>query len=213
MPILQDKYFNLKEVCNFINNNGGAAPTQARDTSVVSYWFTGLLTTYAIKKYDLTTLDSSYSSTADSFIAVLMNIVFDRHFKDYCVLKQGTLHDILELDSGDVRDLLVKLVNIIEITAPRYIPLLKEFKGNSGDPIAPISSTSSGRTRFNDTPQNQGEYNDEAHATNVSDSSSTTSVDVGSIMERLEALYQNFRSIILLWANEFNQVFLVEEQL
>ncbi len=105
------------------------------------------------------------------------------------------------------------LINVLNNTLPRYCPLLQQNEIYSTDPVAPIGSKTTGRTRFNDTPQDEGEYNDEEHASNVSKSISETEVDSGSIMERLNEMFKNFRSIILEWSNEFNQIFLKEEQI
>ena len=95
---------------------------------------------------------------------------------------------------------------------PKYIVLLRQFKTSSGDPIAPIKSESKGKTSFNDTPQNIGDWGDEDHTTNISSSESETTADTGSLMERLSALYKDYKSIVLEWSNEFNQLFFKEEQ-
>ena len=106
-----------------------------------------------------------------------------------------------------------KVLSVIDLTLPRYIPILEQNEYASTNPIAPVSSNSKSKTRFNDTPQDGGSFNSDPHATHVSESENETSVDSGSLMERLEQMFKNFRSIILEWSNEFNMLFFKEEQL
>ena len=44
-------------------------------------------------------------------------------------------------------------------------------------------------------------------------STSESEVDSGSIMSRLDELFKNFKPIMLDWSNEFNSLFLKEEQI
>ena len=66
-------------------------------------------------------------------------------------------------------------------------------------------------TRFNDTPQDSGDFSDDSHTTNITQSSATTEADSGSIMERLDALYRNWRSILVDWTQEFTGIFYCPE--
>ena len=119
----------------------------------------------------------------------------------------------LNISVSDFPFAMKELLSVINLTLTRYIPLLQQNEEFSYAPVSPIGSKTTGRTRYNDTPQDEGEFNDEEHATNVSKSVSESEVDTGSIVSRLDELFKNWRSIILEWSNEFNRLFFKEEQL
>lgn len=185
--------------------------------AVLSTWFKSILTEFGLE-YNTATINSSISSaTIEAIIKQLMNNVLDRHLYDYIFYKDGEYDEEINLTQEDYRNIFGKLLNVLDLTLPKYLPLFIQNKEYSSNPVAPIKSESKGRTRFNDTPQtefvDEEEINDESHATNVSESSSESSVDTGSIVERLDEAFKNWRSIILEWSNEFNQCFLKEEQI
>ena len=62
---------------------------------------------------------------------------------------------------------------------------------------------SSSTQRFNDTPQNQGEFEDEAHNTNVTKNESAT--DGGTLLSRLNEIEENLKRLYEDWSNEFRK--------
>lgn len=206
-------YFTYQELIQGARVEGISFPNAPHEKSVSSNWFTALVDEYDLK-LNVYGLDSTFTDTND-VVNVLMNIVYDRHARDY-IAWHGEEYDYSDPAHEEALmtiQALDKLINVINLTAPKYMVLLKQFKKYSADPAAPIKSETSGETKFNDTPQNIGEYGDDDHTTNISNSKSESKVDTGSIMERLSSMYKDFKSIILEWSNEFNKCFIKEEQI
>lgn len=206
------KYYNYQELIDNITITGTSMPRFPNDAVMSADWFTKLIASLGLT-YRAYNLGSTFTDAiVKDLINAVMTIVYDRHAEDFIVWVEPTTNDIYD-EAIASNKAFSKLVNVLDLTLPKYAPLLTQFAKYSDDPLAPISSTTTGRTRFNDTPQDDGDFNDEDHATNVSDSSSNTEVDVGSIMTRLGELFKNFESIILRWSNEFNSLFFKEVQL
>lgn len=201
------EYFTYQEILNLHQG----VPTSPNQKSLSSTWFTTLIDSLQME-LNVLVLDSSYNSQISDLVNALMTIVYDRHAEDYVFSAIYDCNESYTLTSNDSKKVLSKLINIINLTAPKYIPLFKQYKEASINPIDAIKSTSKGKTAFNDTPQNIGDWGDEDHTTNISSSESETSVDVGTLMERLASMYKDYKSVILEWSNEFNQCFIKEEQ-
>ena len=157
-------------------------------------------------------LDDTYVSSLTTIINSLWFAVRQKYYGEYCYLVEYNWEDEIEpLTETQCKDLLRRFVNIFNLTLPRYLPLLKAYKDNSGDPLKKLSSESNGKTRFNDTPQddslNDGYYSDDDHATNVTASVSTTESDPAALYEQLDHLYKNWRSIARDWLDEFRGLF------
>lgn len=206
------KYYNYQELIDNVTISGTQMPRFPNDVSMSVDWFTKLVAALGLT-YRVYNLGTSFTDAIiKDLVNAVMTIVYNRHAEDFIVWVEPTANDFYD-ETIASNKAFSKLINVIDLTLPKYAPLLTQFAKYSDDPLAPITSTTTGRTRFNDTPQDDGDFNDEDHATNVSDSSSQTDVDVGSIMTRLGELFKNFESIILRWSNEFNSLFFKEEQL
>lgn len=210
-PIIK-KYYTYQELLDLVNIEGIQMPRFPHDMEMSSNWFTALIEAGGLEVAIYTLGELFTDDLLNQIINALMGIVYNRHSKDFISWIEPTGDDGEDMNLA-MYEALEKLINVIDLTIPRYAVLLKQNEIYSFDPVAPIGSVSTGRTRFNDTPQDEGEYNDEEHASNVSKSISETQVDSGSIMSRLEELFKNFKPIILDWSNEFNSLFLKEEQL
>lgn len=210
-------YFNYQEIITKIGV--GNYPTYPHDTSMDDAWFTNMIADLNLEFAVYTLSEYFTDSLINQIINALMGIVYNRHAEDY--LPKAYIEyeiyddapDIDDLDSDALRKILANLINVIDLTLPRYIPLLQQNEIYSTNPVAPITSGTTGVTRFNDTPQDGGAYDDDEHTTNISESSSETNMDTGSIVSKLDEMFKNFRSIILEWSNEFDILFIKEEML
>lgn len=151
----------------------------------------------------------------DDIINGLITHVYNRHAKDYVFQKYGDWNDDLSLNTSDFPDAILQILNVIDSTIEKYVPMLKLAKDNSGDLLKPVQSTTTGHVKFNDTPQADDEtgFADDDHASTYTENGQVTSVDVGTLMERLNSVFNNYMSVILKWSNEFNYLFFKEEQL
>lgn len=169
-----------------------------------------IVITTIMTTYSLVIEDSSNDKL--TIFTQLMRYVYAR-FYDYDVYKTtiDVYDDIDDVSptSAELLEIWRTFVNMFNITAPRYIPLLTQFNNNESAPLAQVSSTSSGLTRFNDTPQDEGDFSSDEHTTNITQTSVTTTSDPASIVERLDSLYKNWRSILKDWSSEFRCLFYV----
>lgn len=83
----------------------------------------------------------------------------------------------------------------------KYSLLIKNQEANKDKLLGQIRSSST--QHFNDTPQNQGEFEDDAHNTNVTKSESTT--DGGTLLSRLNEIEDNLKRLYEDWSNEFRK--------
>ena len=203
------EYFTFQEILNIYPLR---APSFPHDKTTASDWFTKMLDDAGMELAVYTLSEAFTNELIEDIINALMFIVYDRHYEDY-LYKVITDNENYSLSASDFKKAIRNIVNVIDLTLPKYIPLLQQNEIYSTNPVAPIHSFSKGSSHFNDTPQNEGMFRDEDHASNESASISESEVDTGSIMERLSALFKDFKSIILEWSNEFTQCFLKEEQL
>ena len=208
-PWIKIKYFTFQEVLNLYP---AKAPDHPHSKNFASDWFSQFLSNYDLELAVNGVSQYISNDLIKDIVDALMTIVYQRHSEDYIYHVELALHEDYELKNEDFYKYVQTLINVIDLTIPRYIPLLQAQEFYSVDPVAPLKSVSKGRTRYNDTPQSMGIWDDEEHASNLSNSESETEVDSGSIVSRLDEAYKNWRSIILEWANEFNQCFIKEEQ-
>lgn len=202
-------YFTYQEVLDLFPL---LRPANPHDKTFVDDWFSKILDACDLELAIYGVSEFIETDTIKDVIDALMTIVYQRH-SEHFIYWEKTLSDVYpSLNVAYFGKYVRTLLNIIELTTPKYLPLLQDQEYYSYAPTSPLKSKTTGRTRFNDTPQNMGEWNDEEHATNVSKSVNESEVDSGSIVARLDEAFKNWRSIILEWANEFNQAFLVEEQ-
>ena len=86
-------------------------------------------------------------------------------------------------------------------SSEKYGLLIKNQEENKDKLLGQIKSQST--QRFNDTPQNQGEFEDETHNTNVTKNESTT--DVGTLLSRFNEIEDNLKRLYEDWSNEFRK--------
>lgn len=210
-PIIK-KYYTYQELLDMVNMDDVSMPRYPHDVQMSSNWFTALIEAGDLEVAIYTLNELFSDDLLNQIINALMGIVYNRHSQDFIawIEESGNEEDDI---SNAMYQALEKLINVIDLTIPRYAPLLKQNEIYSFDPVAPIGSKTTGKTRFNDTPQNDGSFNDDEHSSNESMSTSETEVDSGSIMSRLDELFKNFKPIMLDWSNEFNSLFLKEDQI
>lgn len=207
---MKTKYFTLQEVLHLYPTY---EPTTPNDKNTNVEWFSNMLSA-ADLKYNINGLNANITdATIKSIVNSLMTIVYNRHFDEYMYSMDMEWDEDLSLTTSHFPYAMKDLINVLNLTAPKYIPLFRAFSDKSSDPIAKVESITTGSARYNDTPQDEGDFANDEHTTNITQTSSSQQVDAGSIMTRLAELYRDFKSIILEWSNEFDKIFLREEQL
>lgn len=201
-------YYTYQELLDLVSIPEHPMPRYPHDVEMGDDWFTELIAAGDLEFAVYTLSEFFTDSLIDKIVNALMGVVYNRHANDII-----SWVDNAEDEEAAMYMALSKLIGVIDLTLPRYIPLLQQNEYASTDPIAPVTSRSTGKTRFSDTPQNGGLFEDDDNTTNLTQSETESSVDSASLMERLDMMFRNFRSVILEWSNEFNQLFLKEEQI
>lgn len=234
MMNLKSKFYTFQEVLNLYP---ARAPRYPHDTQLADDWFTKMLEDASLEPAVYTLSEFFTDDLINQIINALITIVYYRHDEDYFWELIMPVDQDMELEQADFKYAIKKLMNVLDLTIPKYIPMLQQNEWASTCPITPNVDESAeetsgdnhleskGENRFNDTPQNTGVYGDDPHTTNINEnkneddgdfsskSKKTNSTNIGTLMSRLTEMYSNFKSIILEWSNEFNQLFFKEEQL
>ncbi|MBO7733535.1 MAG: hypothetical protein J6S67_13305 [Methanobrevibacter sp.] len=189
-------YFTMADMVHL--ENASWEPNTATDIVIST-----IMTTYGLVIED--------SSTEKMTIfGQLMRIAYSRYY-DYFLSKKIVDPHVnpssITFTTSEKRLIWSLFVNAFNITAPRYIPLLKSYLANESSPIAKIESITTGINKFNDTPQGSGDYSDDTHTTTINQNQVNVAADSGSIVERLDGLYKNWRSVLREWTNEFRCLF------
>ena len=155
----------------------------------------------------LYTMDSSTPPVEilKPYINDLLELVFSRYSKHYVYWC-----DKDELEEEDYFEITLKFANIIINTYDRYAPIYKFYKDKESSLMDAIKSETDSGIGYNDTPQNGGEFTDENHRTNYTESKSTVKIDGATPIERLKEIKDKLTSILFEWSEEFDKIFLEE---
>ena len=83
----------------------------------------------------------------------------------------------------------------------KYSLLIQNLEANKAKLLDDVRSYSS--SRFNDTPQNSGDFSDAEHTSNIT--TTTSSSNVGTMMQRLNEIEDNIKQLYIDWSNEFRK--------
>lgn len=207
-----ERWFTFQEVFNRINKDYPLIfPPSPYYSEISSSWWTTALNTLSIPMNYQELSSNISSSNINDIINYLMNIVYNRYSKFY--LCGIIVNEDRDMTLQEARDSLVSILNVLVNTLPKYIPLFIANKASNANLLAKPESTSTSKSRFNDTPQHFGNTNVDSYTTNATYNENKVESDLGTLMTRLSEAYKNFHSITLDWSNEFNMLFIAEEQL
>ena len=83
----------------------------------------------------------------------------------------------------------------------KYSLLIQNLTANKNKLLDDVKSYSV--ARFNDTPQNSGDFSDDQHTSNIT--TTTSSSNVGTMMQRLNEIEDRIKQLYLDWSNEFRK--------
>lgn len=208
-----EKWFTYQEVGLKINSifQTRVFPEYPYYPLINSNWWTNAMIRLDLRYSFFELSDSITDTQRNDIINYLMDVVYNRFSKFY--LYGIIIDEDRELTNDEVKNAITIILDVLVNTAPKYIPIFIQNKKSNADLLAKPTSSSNSVSRFNDTPQNGGLFEDDDHTSNISESSYETSADMGSLVERLNDAFNNFHSITLEWSNEFARIFLSEEQI
>lgn len=121
------------------------------------------------------------------------------HLKDYIVRTEN--EDTVE---QAYVDWMTDFVYILDLTYNKYKKLIELYQNEENNLMNQLEST--GIVKFNDTPQNTGNFEGDDYTTNVSTTTSKT--DSGTIISRLSEIRALYDDIYTAWSNEFKHFFI-----
>ena len=83
----------------------------------------------------------------------------------------------------------------------KYSLLIQNFENNKAKLLDDVKSSSI--SRFNDTPQNSGDFSDDQHTSNITKTENSS--NVGTMMQRLNEIEDNIKQLYIDWSNEFRK--------
>lgn len=192
-------YFTLQEA--YTRVKGDFKPYQLRYSNVSIFNVDSPLSF----KYNINNLD---------IINKLHNIVFSDNRKKYIIVLENNKTDDASIQDA-FNDWLLSYNSLINKTASRYLTLINLLNEKESSLLAQIKTSSTGTSRYNDTPQSSDfqEIEGTNYASNITKTSGETTSDGGTIMARLEEVRQNLRNLYTDWAEEFRQLFIEERNI
>ena len=138
-------------------------------------------------------------------IEFLCHYLFPKYWESY-LLPPGK--EETDAERGKVwRRFFDRFIQLLAATYWKYIPIIKAFKTKEAGLLARLESTTESITRFNDTPQEGGDFADEDHATTATTGEITTGSDYETPINRLREIREKWENIYNAWAMDFDILF------
>ena len=145
------------------------------------------------------------SANWNSSFSKYINICWQKHIwpkfydKAICYTDDDTIADD---DSEKVfSNFIGPIISWMTNTDDKFSLLIKNQEDNRANLLKAIKSSSV--SRFNDTPQNDGAYDDNAHNTNTTKVENET--DGATLLARLNEVEDNLKRLYENWSNEFRK--------
>ena len=86
-------------------------------------------------------------------------------------------------------------------SSEKYSLLIQNLSNNKNKLLDDVKSSST--SRFNDTPQNSGDFSDDNHTSNIT--TTENSSNAGTMMQRLNEIEDRIKQLYLDWSDEFRK--------
>ena len=86
-------------------------------------------------------------------------------------------------------------------SSEKYSMLIQNLSNNKAKLLDDVKSSST--SRFNDTPQNSGDFSDDQHTSTITKTENSS--NVGTMMARLNEIEDNIKQLYLDWSDEFRK--------
>ena len=138
----------------------------------------------------------------------VMDLVVKRFYMFYCVSSSSG-----EFPVKEQKNFIAKMIMLLEMTESRYMAILNSYDEAKTKLLGPVKNKTTSKNRFNDTPQNNGTYEEDSYTTNISLVNSETEFDSDTIMGRIREIEGNYNNVLLNWSNEFDALFIEEDNI
>lgn len=132
----------------------------------------------------------------------------EKCFRDY-IWPRFYQEVIIYTDSDENEDFVEKfcrtkvgqIMSWWQSSSEKYSMLIQNLNNNKAKLLDDVKSSSI--ARFNDTPQNSGDFSDDNHTSTIN--KTETSSNVGTMMQRLNEIEDNIKQLYIDWSNEFRK--------
>ena len=129
-------------------------------------------------------------------------------FKEY-IWPRFYQEAIIYVDSDESEDFVKKFARTKvgqiyawwQSSTEKYSLLIRNLTANKAKLLDDVKSSST--SRFNDTPQNSGDFSDDQHTSTVTKTENSS--NVGTMMQRLNEIEDNIKQLYMDWSNEFRK--------
>ena len=141
----------------------------------------------------------TWQSESDEANTCFRDYIWPRFYQEF----------IIYIDSDETEDFFEKFceTKIGQIYAwwisssEKYTLLIQNLEANKTKLLDDVKSASI--SRFNDTPQNSGDFSDDQHTSTVTKTENSS--NVGTMMARLNEIEDNIKQLYIDWSNEFRK--------
>mgnify|MGYP006988848207 CR=1 FL=1 len=155
------------------------------------------------------------------YVAEFLNEFYNRYYKytSISIYSDDELNDALD-------DFRIRFLNALNLTYPKYKILVKLYKDNESNLLKGLTRTysdesatsGSSNNRFNDTPQNGGDYSDDPHTSSINQIDTAAESNLEHVEEynneylidRLNKVRDNLSNIFAKWENEVARILWLE---
>ena len=110
--------------------------------------------------------------------------------------------ELIATEMNDIEALYDRINYVYLTTKDRYMLLLNMYKQNKANLLKAV--TTAVTVRFNDTPQDGGDWGDDRHSTTIQ--SEEQSNDYMPLMDRISAIEAKYHALMHRWVEQFNSL-------
>ena len=141
----------------------------------------------------------------------ILKRVFNRFYSDFCYSLPEDASD--EEKNESLKNFFLRFLDVFDFSYGKYYRILKIYQDYEDDLMKRLGSHSESVARFNDTPQDEGDFSDDEHTTNITKNEVDTETDTATTMGRINELQNSYRNIEMVWLNEFGRLFILKENI
>lgn len=149
-------------------------------------------------------VDYDGNPVQDEITKQLFHLLWLRFNKCVVGYSDQLIEDGEQIDEIKTDDLLIaNKINYVYLTTfDKYSVMFKLYEDNKGKLMDQVKSISI--NRFNDTPQNGGDFSNDDHTSSIN--KSETSNDYGPIMDRVASIEYKYHKLMQKWVDEFKTI-------
>ena len=158
--------------------------------------------------------------TWSKYVKELLTHAFNKYFDEIAVVARvwGFPWDNLDAEMNSMLKVsaysfLRNLFVLIQAHYDRYATLLDGYAAEKTHLLEKVRLEGAALNRYNDAPQNSGDYSGDAYASNYTVTETGQEVDHGTPMQRIDEIDRAYRNLLNEWASTFKPLFILKENL